>query len=155
GVVIPEQETREDVDESVLGLLAAEAAGRSVVARSAATFAAARTGLAAREIDTVAIAGLGIREGPRVLLACGSPTDGAGRQLAALAAAGVRVEVLDRPADDRTAVERVSAALRQDGVAAIATPRTFVPGTDFGGGAAWMRRLSRAVEALATGADVV
>jgi uncharacterized protein YgbK (DUF1537 family) len=155
GVVVPEQESRDDVDASVLGLLAAESAGRSVVVRSAATFAAARTGLAARVIDAAAIAHLGLPAEPRVLIACGSHTDGSGRQLAALAAAGVRVEVLDRPVDDGSAIERVSTALRQNGIAAIATPRTFVLGTDFEGGQAWMRRLSRAVQALAPGADVV
>jgi uncharacterized protein YgbK (DUF1537 family) len=155
GVVIPEQLTRADIDASVLGLLAAESEGRRIVVRSAATFAAARSGLASRSVDAAAIAALRLGDEPTVLVACGSHTAASGRQLASLASSGVRIQILERPVDDQAAVERTATALRQDGVAAIATPREFVPGTDFDGGAAWMRRLSRAVQVLARGAGVV
>jgi uncharacterized protein YgbK (DUF1537 family) len=155
GVVIPEQQSAQDIGLSVLGLLGAEGAGRAVSVRSAATFAAARSGLRARVMDGAAIRELGIIERPRVLVACGSHTDGAGRQLTALEKEGVQVRLLDRPSDDPIAVERTAVALQIDGVAAIATPRRFVPGTDFEGGAVWMRRLSSAVKTLAPGADVI
>jgi Zn-dependent protease len=155
GVVIPEQESVDDIGQSVLGLLDAEAAGRAVTVRSAATFAAARSGLRTRIVDEGAIRELGVAENPRVLVACGSHTDGAGRQLDALKKEGVEVRLLDRPADDSTAVERTAQALRTDGIAAIATPRTYIAGTDFEGGQAWMRRLSGAVRTLASGADVI
>jgi uncharacterized protein YgbK (DUF1537 family) len=155
GVVIPEQESVDDVGRSVLGLLDAEAAGRAVTVRSAATFAAARSGLRARVVDEGVIRELGVAENASVLVACGSHTDGAGRQLAELEREGVDVRVLDDPADDATAVERTARALQRDGVAAIATPRSFIAGTDFEGGQAWMRRLSGAVRTLASGADVI
>ena len=155
GVVIPEQESADDIGQSVLGLLDAEAAGRAVTVRSAATFAAARSGLRTRIVDEGAIRELGVAENPIVLVACGSHTDGAGRQLDALEKEGVDVRLLDRPANDSTAVARTAQALRTDGIAAIATPRTFIAGTDFDGGQAWMRRLSGAVRTLASGADVI
>ncbi len=155
GVVIPEVETPDDVRRAVLGLIDAERRGRPITVRSAATFAAARTGLRARSVDARVINTMGIPREANVLVACGSHTSGSGRQLAALESHGVDIAVLEDDRRDGDAVRRTAASLREHGLAGIATPRRYVPGTDFEGGAAWMRRLASAVATLAHDADVV
>lgn len=74
-VVIPDAETRTDLETIAAGLLDAEQEGRKVIVRSASTFAAIRTGLRGKTISTVN----GI-EGP-ILVVCGSYTQASSRQL--------------------------------------------------------------------------
>jgi DNA-binding FadR family transcriptional regulator/uncharacterized protein YgbK (DUF1537 family) len=78
-VVLPDAETREDVEAIASGLLDAEEGGRRVVVRSGSTFAAIRAGLGAAEVWSV---GLGARA--RVLVVCGSHTAAGSRQLEGL-----------------------------------------------------------------------
>jgi DNA-binding FadR family transcriptional regulator/uncharacterized protein YgbK (DUF1537 family) len=77
--VIPEAETRADLELAAQGLVQAEQLGRHVVARSASTFAAIRAGLHGTMLpkaDRV----------ERVLVVCGSHTEAGTRQLQQLAA---------------------------------------------------------------------
>lgn len=79
-VVVPDAETRGDVEAIAWGLLDAEEGGRRVVVRSASTFAAVRAGLRAAEVPSVEV-----RAPRRVLVVCGSHTAASSRQLARLA----------------------------------------------------------------------
>jgi uncharacterized protein YgbK (DUF1537 family) len=75
-VVVPDAETREDLEIVACGLLDAEARGRQVVVRTASTFAAIRAGLHSAHIESVDTAARG-----RVLVVCGSHTAASSRQL--------------------------------------------------------------------------
>lgn len=78
-VILPDAETREDIETIARGLLSAEE-GRRVVVRSGSTFAAVRAGLHAAEVDSVSVPTPG-----RVLVVCGSHTAASTRQLERLA----------------------------------------------------------------------
>ena len=73
--VIPDAETATDLETIALGLLDAEAQGRTVIVRSASTFAALRSGLHGEIISSV-----GTIDGP-ILVVCGSHTEASSRQL--------------------------------------------------------------------------
>lgn len=88
-VILPDAETRADLELVVAGLLDAEEQGRSVVVRSASTFAALRAGLSATPIS-----GLPGLSGGRVLVVCGSHTQASTRQLETLVAASRHPVVL-------------------------------------------------------------
>lgn len=149
-VIIPEATQVDDLLPVALGLLAAEGAGHQVVVRSAATFAATRTGLRARPVDSVPL-----RRGARVLIACGSHTSGARAQLAALASIGIEPITVFPDTDPNQAAAQVVTALDATGLAALATPREFAAGTDVVAGAAFLAPLERTVELVADAVDAV
>ena len=135
-VVMPDAETRGDIEHIALGLLDAEVAGRVVVVRSASTFAAVRAGLRSDRVRAVDVAARG-----RILVVCGSHTEGSRRQLEALERSGVPIHTLG-PTDDIAVIsQRLRSALESDGIAAVATPREFVGEADFAAGADLMSRL--------------
>jgi uncharacterized protein YgbK (DUF1537 family) len=149
-VVIPEIETEADVEIAVLGLLSAEAAGRSVVVRCASSFAAARAGLRPRTLDRVALAAPG-----RILVACGSHTQAASAQLRALTAAGWPTLVVGPDDDPAVATDEARRRLARDRVAVVATPRDFVAGTTIDAGSRFLAPLDRVVAALRTEVEAV
>ncbi|MFD0670151.1 four-carbon acid sugar kinase family protein [Cohnella sp. GCM10027633] len=73
-VVIPDAETREDLESIASGLLAAEERGRRIVVRCASTFAAIRAGLTGRAAAPRITAA-------RLLIVCGSHTAASTEQL--------------------------------------------------------------------------
>ncbi|MCC2684975.1 MAG: hypothetical protein K0R75_1874, partial [Paenibacillaceae bacterium] len=75
-VIVPDAETRSDLERIALGLLDAEEAGRAVVVRSAASFAAVRAGLSGRQLEPALPF-----SARRTLVVCGSHTAAASRQL--------------------------------------------------------------------------
>jgi uncharacterized protein YgbK (DUF1537 family) len=76
-VVIPDAETRADLEAVAVGLVDAEQQGRHVVVRSASSFAAIRAGLEGKEVQQ-----LSAEQRPgRVLTVCGSHTGASSRQL--------------------------------------------------------------------------
>ncbi|MGV9798253.1 four-carbon acid sugar kinase family protein [Mycobacterium sp. NPDC003449] len=83
--VVPDAETDEDIDLIHRALEAAEAQGRAVVTRCAATLAALCAGALSTSLlpRPIAVAG-GIDTAAKVLLVCGSHTGASTRQLAAL-----------------------------------------------------------------------
>ncbi|MEO8463244.1 MAG: nucleotide-binding domain containing protein, partial [Chloroflexota bacterium] len=129
-VVIPEAETRADLEVAALGLVEAERAGREVVVRSASTFAAIRAGLIGRQIGDVAVPKPG-----RVLAVCGSQTRASTDQLRRLAeATGTEPIELSpdwsspgSPVSERRiekAGHRLASDLERRGFAILATSRT-------------------------------
>lgn len=79
-IIVPDVETRSDLELIAWGLLDAEAQGRHVVVRSAATFASVRSGLQGRMLQSI-----GAVDGA-VLVVCGSHTQASTRQLEKLVA---------------------------------------------------------------------
>jgi uncharacterized protein YgbK (DUF1537 family) len=149
-VLIPEIAEAADVDAALQGLLAAEAAGRSIVVRSAATFMAARAGLRSRSIDRV-----GLASTARILVVCGSHTNASSEQLVALEGDGHPTHEV-RPDSDPALVQRsVLRALDRSGVAVIATPRRFVDGTDLVQGRMFLDALEPVISETATSLDAV
>lgn len=149
-VVIPEIADQQDVLAAVHGLSVAEAAGRRVVVRSAATFMAARAGLRARSVDRVDLGPAG-----RVLIVCGSHTQASGAQLAVLARADLPTHIV-APEDsigEATALVRRTLDLRH--AAVIASPREFVQGTGLVAGGAFLDALVAIVEQVAQEVDAV
>jgi uncharacterized protein YgbK (DUF1537 family) len=126
GVVVPDALTDADVELVAWGLLDAEARGRTVVVRAAASFAAARSGLTGRRLGQV------LPAGSRVLVVCGSHTEASTRQLAALTRHTPPVVTLPtdavlgggaaRVVEEATA--RAAADLDRHGVAVVATERS-------------------------------
>ncbi|WBU37089.1 four-carbon acid sugar kinase family protein [Homoserinibacter sp. YIM 151385] len=119
-------ETDADVVGIASAIRAAQAAGRSLVVRSAATLAAELAGVRSRGLLEAPLA----RDAGRTLLVCGSHTQGASRQLAPVAAAhGAPVEIdtaaaLDAPEDaGRAAGARVVETLRGGRLGFLATER--------------------------------
>lgn len=129
-VIVPDAETRQDLETIAWGLLDAESRGRSVVVRCAPTFAVLRAGLSAKTARQPAAV-------PRakVLLVCGSHTHLSTLQLeqaATLAAAPVFVPV-DRVLRGEQEVvvdeltSRIERDLRQSRIAVLATERIRDP----------------------------
>lgn len=129
-VVIPEADSRKDLETAVIGLLDAESAGREIVVRSASTFAALRAGLDARSIRAVKIP-----EPGRVLIVCGSHTAASTEQLQRLAqTTGVDPTELPlgsstfRPREFASVIggvtHRLASDLGRHGFAILSTPRT-------------------------------
>ncbi len=75
-VIVPDAETRADLEIVGSGLLDAEAQGRPVVVRSASTFAALRAGL-----NSVNVASVNVPTDSTVLVVCGSYTQSSTQQL--------------------------------------------------------------------------
>lgn len=76
-VVVPDAETREDIDMIVAAIRSVEATGRSVVLRGAATVAAARAG-----VSSIGLLNRTAKAPVRTLVVCGSHTAASTRQLA-------------------------------------------------------------------------
>ena len=149
-VVIPEVETVDDLRCIAIGLLEAEAGGRSVVIRSASSFAAIRTGSGPRRVDEIAVP-----SPRRVLVACGSYTAASTAQLATLESRGLRiVEVTPRSTTDAL-VGAVRDRLDADGVAVLATPRARSDDGSLSEGASMMERLCDVVGRLHDDVDAV
>ncbi|MBK1783607.1 four-carbon acid sugar kinase family protein [Prauserella cavernicola] len=155
-VLLPDVETDDDIALIAEGITAARESGRRVVVRSAATLAATLAGTSAKQVVP-----------PRaqaVLVACGSHTDGATRQLERLGAPVRSLpdaeRLLDESDDAAAELDALAAALRAElaetGLAVVASPRKRSAG--HGGlehGAAIMSALVRVVRATAPAADVV
>lgn len=158
-VVVPDAATPSDVGLIAAGLLGAEHAGRSVVARGSATLAAARIGAVARLVDR-----LGVSVGGRCLVVCGSHTEASSEQVARLGTlVGEPVvlpvaQVLDGQVDDAVvaAVRETGSVLRGRGCALLVTSRVREPRhRSLEDGARVMRALTRIVRELVPELDVV
>lgn len=128
-VVLPDVEARSDVDVVVRGLAEAQQRGRAVVVRSAASFAAAWTGLSGEQLKPGNPQLQG--SGP-LLLVCGSHTAAATRQLDAVCARWFRSPVVlstseimepNAAAVVAQAAKRVTEELKASGFAVLATER--------------------------------
>ena len=75
-VILPDAETRADLEIIATGLLDAEEQGRHIVTRSASTFAAVRAGL-----HSVTVASVNVPADSTLLVVCGSHTTGSTKQL--------------------------------------------------------------------------
>lgn len=158
-VVVPDAVTSSDVGLITAGLLGAERAGRSVVARGSATLAAARIGAAARVVDRLEVA-----RGGKCLVVCGSHTRASSEQLARLSARLGEPTVLaaheifggyEGAAVER-AVRATTSALRAGGCALLVTSRIREPQhASIEDGARVMRALTSVVRQLADELDVV
>lgn len=126
-VVIPDCETDSDVSVVTSGLLVAERCGRKITVRCAATLAAARIGSAPKRISSIPM------HGRRILVVCGSHTQGSTRQLAGLTGKApepiqVTTEMaFSRPGRLAEIGGQVRRRLEQDGVAVLATERSRRP----------------------------
>jgi uncharacterized protein YgbK (DUF1537 family) len=152
-VVIPEAETRSDLELAAIGLLGAERAGRRVVVRTASTFAAIRAGVRPRTVTRLPVSGDG-----RILVVCGSHTAASSTQLRQLSVlVGVEPIALDGRAITGTAqravTRQLTTSLRRRGVAILTTPRTYERTVDRG--EHMMRSLVASVRTVRHAVDVV
>lgn len=122
-VVLPDVATEADLTAVVAGLVRAERRGARVVVRCAASFAEVRTGATGRPVDRIAA-----RSPGRVLVACGSFTDAATRQIAALGGLARRRREIPDNGEVDSVVQRLAADLDRYGRALVTTPRTYQPG---------------------------
>ncbi|MEO3750978.1 four-carbon acid sugar kinase family protein [Streptomyces sp. B6B3] len=159
-VVLPDAVSDDDIATIAAGIGAARRAGRRVVVRAAAPLAAALAGTSPRIVAPPAARA--------VLVACGSHTEGASRQLARLPVPARLLPDAERllgagPDDGhRTAAEldalagRLRADLATRGLAVVATPRRrSAAHGDLHHGAVVMDALVRVVAAAAPAADCV
>lgn len=129
-VVIPDAETREDLQTIAAGLLAAEEGGRSIVVRSASTFAAIRAGLAGGAVTPRGASS-------RLLVVCGSHTAASTEQLRMLSdlteppiivpVAGVLGTHQEKEVIVQDLIRRVRERLAVGGLAILATERILDP----------------------------
>jgi uncharacterized protein YgbK (DUF1537 family) len=123
-VVVPDAESRSDLELIAWGLLDAESAGRSVVVRSAASFAGVRAGLVPQSVRPHAPA-------KRLLTVCGSHVSASSRQLSRLPGCCRTISKValreDRETHIRSIAERVAGDLRSTGHAIVATERKRTP----------------------------
>ncbi|WP_167859619.1 four-carbon acid sugar kinase family protein [Paenibacillus cymbidii] len=126
-VVIPDAETYADLKRIAEGLRLAEAAGKQLVIRSAASFAAVRSGLQPLSLERAEMSGAG-----RLLVVCGSHTSASTRQLELLAQRTGATPILvpthrllqeEGDAVVRETAERVADKLRFDRFSIIASER--------------------------------
>jgi len=122
-VVLPDVATESDLTAVVAGLVRAERRGARVVVRCAASFAEVRTGARGRPVGRIPV-----RPPGRVLVACGSFTDAATRQLAALGGLARRSREIPENGEVDGVVQRLAADLGRYGRALVTTPRTYRPG---------------------------
>jgi uncharacterized protein YgbK (DUF1537 family) len=122
-VVLPDVATESDLTAVVAGLVRAERRGARVVVRCAASFAEVRTGARGRPVGRIPV-----RPPGRVLVACGSFTDAATRQVAALDGLARRCREIPETGDVEGVVQRLAADLDRYGRALVTTPRTYRPG---------------------------
>ncbi|MDF2958677.1 MAG: hypothetical protein K0S39_412 [Paenibacillus sp.] len=156
--VIPEAETRADLEIAALGLLQAERQGKHVVVRSASTFAAIRAGLHGTLLQTA-------QSVERVLVVCGSHTEAGTRQLqklASLTASDPVVIPTDRLLSKgahfiaQELCEPLINELKQRHFAILATERVLKPGHgDLATGAKVMEAIVSMVRAAAPYCDGV
>ncbi|TCP39052.1 uncharacterized protein YgbK (DUF1537 family) [Tamaricihabitans halophyticus] len=155
-VLLPDAETDDDIGLIAQGIEAARETGQRVVVRSAAPLAATLAGTSACVVPP--------RAARSVLVACGSHTDGASRQLERLSTPArllPSAELLLDPAHDATAeLDELAASVRTDldtrGLAVVATPRQrSLTHGDLEQGAVIMEALVRVVRASAPSADTV
>ncbi|PRY02482.1 four-carbon acid sugar kinase family protein [Allonocardiopsis opalescens] len=153
-VVLPDAATDEDIAVIAAGIEAARGQGRPVVVRCAAPLAAALAGTSAKAVTPP--------PARAVLVACGSHTEGAGRQLERLPGPTRLLPDAERLLAGGAAAEldalaaRLRADLAATGLAVAATPRHR--SAEHGGlahGAVIMDALVQVVRAAASGADAV
>lgn len=156
-VLVPDAVTDSDLRAIAWGLLDAEEAGRPVVVRAAASFAATRYGGSPREVTQE----LQLPDA-KVLVVCGSHTAASTRQLEALADAIGRgwAELATKtdpvPSDAEGLEHRLLYDLAECGVAVLATERTRIPDHDrLDDGARVMQSLMKIAQAVAPRADVI
>ncbi|MEZ4833216.1 MAG: four-carbon acid sugar kinase family protein [Caldilineaceae bacterium] len=121
-----------DLEIFVLGLLAAEDAGKRFLYRTAASFVQVRAGISARPLLTAA--DLGVAQGSGALFVVGSYVPKTTAQLNALlsrtdiTALEVDVDSLlaDRAGTVQSIVAAANASLREDGVTVVYTSRKYV-----------------------------
>ena len=153
-VVIPEAETRADLEMIAWGLLDAEDRGCQVVVRCASSFASVRSGSVERRVEH-------LEPVDRVLLVCGSYTQASTRQLQPLMNGAV-VLSLDRLLDcgAETLVDELAGTIRNRlndvGYAALITERVRPSSqVTLEAGSALMSLLAQVVASVAGECDAV
>ena len=157
-VVLPDAETREDIEAIAWGLLDAEEE-RPVVVRSGSTFASIRAGLRAHTVQSVRVSASG-----RVLVVCGSQTTASSRQLERLTFQTGDPVVL--PTDELLQkgtravvphlVKRLERNLQESGFAILSTERMRrVEHDDLMAGAEVMAALTATVAGVGSWCDAV
>lgn len=160
-VCIVNAASRRDLDVVALGALRAEQAGKRLIYRTAATFAAARGGIAPRPLLARADLSLGDRHGGLVVV--GSYVPKSTQQLDALLNANIATPIELRAAsclaDDTLGqeVERCTNALNQaltEGDVVLYTSRDLITGADAVASLAIGRRIAEALIAVLKGLRV-
>lgn len=161
-VVVPDAETRADLEAVAGGLAEARAYGRTVVVRAASSFASVWAGVPGRPVPP---GDPSLRSGGRLLLVCGSHTAASTRQLAAVGRRWRRRPVvldtgaLHGPQPER-AVRAAAAVLGRQldrpGLAVLASERVRRPGyAGLDAGARVMAGLTATVAAVVARVDAV
>jgi uncharacterized protein YgbK (DUF1537 family) len=122
-VVLPDVATEADLTAVAAGLVRAERRGARVVVRCAASLAEVRTGARGRPVDRIPVPAPG-----RVLVACGSFTDAATRQVAALGGLTRRRREIPETGDLDGVAQRIAEDLDHERRALLTTPRAYRPG---------------------------
>lgn len=150
-VLVPDAVSDSDLRTIAWGLLDAEAAGRDIVVRAAASFASTRYGGAPRDAAHELLA-----PDASVLVVCGSHTAASTRQLRSLRDLTGRDWITVPAGVDEGVESRLIADLAEHGIAVLATERTRNPDDHrLDDGARVMESLMQIVETVSPHADLV